>query len=68
MTFLGTIKANNDPNNPDRIKARELLAKMETPKVEETFTTTNEKDGFGEYVKVIIDANGERWVEFKADI
>ena len=36
MTFLEQIEANNDPNNPDRIKARELLAKMETPKVEET--------------------------------
>ena len=25
MTFLEQIQANNDPNNPDRIKARELL-------------------------------------------
>ena len=68
MTFLEQIEANNDPNNPDRIKARELLAKMETPKVEETVIVTNRKDGFGEYVKVIIDANGERWTLFRADI
>ena len=25
MTFLEQIQANNDPNSPDRVKARELL-------------------------------------------
>ena len=68
MTFLEQIQANNDTNNPDRIKARELLAKMETPKTKETVTITNEVDGFGSPIKIITDANGENWIQFRADI
>ena len=68
MTFLEQIQANNDHNNPDWIKARELLAKMDTPKVEETVTITNEVDGFGSPIKTITDANGETWIQFRADI
>ena len=65
MTFLEQIQANNDPNSPDRIKARKLLAKMETPKVEETVTVIGQ-DADRNDIKKIVDSNGETWVEFHA--
>ena len=60
MTFLEQIEANNNPNNPDRIKYREALAKMETPKVEETVTVIGQNSK-GEDIKKVVDANGETW-------
>ena len=68
MTFLEQIQANNDPNNPARIAARAALATMNRPRKAEKVILTGQIDSFGYPVKAIVDANGERWVEFTADI
>ena len=73
MTFLEQIRANNDPNSPDRIKARELLQDMETSEnvtVEEVRDSCGNlvRDGYGRPVKTVTDENGETWVQFTADI
>ena len=68
MTFLEQIRANNDPNSPERVKARELLANMEAHKVpfaKETRTVIGH-NGLGN-VEAIIDENGENWMGFKVD-
>ena len=69
MTFLEQIQANNDPNNPDRIKARELLAGMEAKKpatVKETKTVIG-NNGLGN-VYAVTDSNGENWIQFITNI
>ena len=65
MTFIEQIQANNNPNSPDRIKARELLASMESKKpatVKETKTVIG-NNGLGN-VYSVIDSNGENWIQF----
>lgn len=60
MTFLEQIKVNNSPSNPDRIKARKLLASMETKNHTERVTSVTTNDD-GVTTTGIVDANGENW-------
>ena len=60
MTLLEQIRMNNDPNSPDRIKAREALAKMEQPrKAEKVVSQATNEDGVT--TTGIVDENDENW-------